>query len=92
MCRDLCLAENCFELDTNSRLVLDDLSHKIEQLELSEIDDLLILIPRCDDYDEEFLTIVTSWDEVRHFGRNKNLNFIPRSIGDLLKAKIKGGW
>ena len=92
MCRAVCRAENCFKLDTNSRVVLADLSHKTEQLELRQIDDLLTLIPLRDDYDEEFLSTVTSWDEVRHFGRDKNLNFIPRFMGDLLKAKIKGEW
>ena len=75
-----------------SRIYIDDLSHKTERLELGEIDDLIILVPQRDDYDEEFPTTVTSWDEVMHFGRNENLNFIPCSIGDLLKAKIRGEW
>ena len=75
-----------------SRVDMNDLSHKKEQPELGEIDDLIILVPQRDDYDEEFPTTVTSWDEVRHFGRDENLNFIPCSIGDLLKAKIRGEW
>ena len=62
MCRAVCRAENCFKLDTNSRVVLADLSHKTEQFELREINDQLTLIPRRDDYDEEFLSTVTSWD------------------------------
>ena len=45
-----------------SRVVLADLSHKTEQFELREINDQLTLIPRRDDYDEEFLSTVTSWD------------------------------
>ena len=30
---------------------------------------------------------MTGWDEVRHFGREENINFIPIAIGDLLRAK-----
>ena len=75
-----------------SRVDMDGLSHKTEQLALGEIDDLIILVPQRDDYDEEFPTTLTSWDEVRHFGSDENLNFIPCSIGDLLKAKIRGEW
>ena len=75
-----------------SRIDMDDLSPKTEQLELGEIDDLIILVPQRDDYDKEFLTTVNSWDEVRHFDRDENLNFVPCSIGDLLKAKIRGEW
>ena len=75
-----------------SRIDMDYLSHKTEQLELHQINDLIILVPKRDDYDEEFPTTVTSWDEVKNFGRDENLNFIPCSIGDLLKAKIRGEW
>ena len=69
---------------------MDNLSHKTEQLELGEIDDLIILVPQRDDYDEEFPTTVTSWDEVRYFGRDENIKFIPIAIGDALRAKTRG--
>ena len=71
---------------------IGDLSHRTEQLELCEIDDLIILIPQRNDYDDAFPTTVTSWDEMRHFGRDENINFLPIAIGDLLRAKIKGEW
>ena len=75
-----------------SRIDMDDLTHKTEQLELDEIDDLIILVPQRDDCDEEFSTTVTSWHEVKHFGRDENLTFIPCAIGDFLKARIRGEW
>ena len=79
---------NCERLLT--RIDLDDLSHKKAKLHLDAIEDLIVLVPQRDDYDEEFPTTVTSWDEVRHFGKEESINFIPCPIADLLKAKIKG--
>ena len=59
----------CFSLAAIKRLLnrldIDDLSHKTEQFKLGEIEDLIILIPQRDNYDEEFPTIVTS------FGKQK---------------------
>ena len=75
-----------------SRIDLDDLSHKTAKLHLDEIEELIVLVPQRDDYDEEFPTTVTSWDEVRHFGKVESINFIPIAIGDLLKAKTRGEW
>ena len=75
-----------------SRIDLDDLSHKTAKLHLDAIEDLIVLVPQRDDYDEEFPTTVTSWDEVRHFGKVESINFIPIAIGDLLKAKTRGEW
>ena len=75
-----------------SRIDLDKLSHCIAKLHLDEIEELIVLVPRRDDYDEEFPTTVTSWDEVRHFGKEEGVNFIPIAIGDLLKAKTRGEW
>nr|BDD45386.1 hypothetical protein 18 [Paracoccaceae bacterium] len=75
-----------------SRIDLDELSHCIAKLHLDEIEELIVLVPQRDDYDEEFPTTVTSWDEVRHFGKEEGVNFIPIAIGDLLKAKTRGEW
>ena len=75
-----------------SRVDLDELSHCIAKLHLDEIEELIVLVPQRDDYDEEFPTTVTSWDEVQHFGKEENINFIPVAIGDLLKAKTRGEW
>ncbi len=75
-----------------SRIDLDDLSHKTAKLYLSEIDDLIVLVPQRGDLDESFPTSVTGWDEVRHFGRVESINFIPVAIGDLLRAKTRGEW
>ena len=75
-----------------SRIDLDDLSHKTEQLQLEEINELIVLIPQRDDYDEEFPTSVVSWDDVRYFGRDEYINFIPVAIGDFLKSKLRGEW
>lgn len=75
-----------------SRIDLDALCHKTAKLHLDEIEELIVLVPQRDDYDEEFPTTVTSWDEVRHFGKAESINFIPVAIGDLLKAKIKSEW
>ena len=75
-----------------SRIDLDDLSHKTAKLHLDEIEELIVLVPQRDDYDEEFPTTVTSWDEVKHFGAVQHINFIPIPIGDLLKAKTRGEW
>ena len=75
-----------------SRIDLDDLSHKTAKLHLDAIEDLIVLVPQRDDYDEECPTTVTSWDEVRHFGKVESINFIPIAIGDLLKAKTRGEW
>ena len=75
-----------------SRIDLDELSHCIAKLHLDEIEELIVLVPQRDDYDEEFPTTVTSWDEVRHFGKVESINFIPIAIGDLLKAKTRGEW
>ena len=74
------------------RIDLDDLSHKTAKLHLDEIEELIVLVPQRDDYDEEFPTTVTSWDEVRNFGKVESINFIPIAIGDLLKAKTRGEW
>ena len=46
-----------------SRVEMDDLSNKTEQLKLGKIEALIILISEWDDYDEEFATTVTSCDE-----------------------------
>ena len=75
-----------------SRVDLDLLGHCVAKLHLDEIEELIVLIPQRDDYDEEFPTTVTSWDEVRHVGRVECVNFIPVAIHDLLKAKIRGEW
>ena len=75
-----------------SRIDLDLLGHCVAKLHLDEIEELIVLIPQRDDYDEEFPTTVTSWDEVRHVGRVEYVNFILVAIHDLLKAKIRGEW
>lgn len=75
-----------------SRINLDELGHKIDQLLLGEIDDLIVLVPQRSDYDEEFETVVSSWNEVQRFGRDEYINFIPCAIGELLRAKTKGEW
>ena len=75
-----------------SRIDLDELSHCIAKLHLDEIEELIALVPQRGDFDKEFPTTVTSWDEVKHFGAVEHLNFIPIPIGDLLKAKTRGEW
>jgi len=75
-----------------SRIDLDELSHCIAKLHLDEIEELIVLVPQRDDYDEEFPTTVTSWDEVRYFGKVEGVNFIPIPIADLLRAKCRGEW
>ena len=75
-----------------SRVDLDLLGHCVAKLHLDEIEELIVLIPQRGDFDEEFQTTVTSWDEVRHFGWVECVNFIPVAIHDLLKAKIRGEW
>ena len=59
---------------------------------MEEIEELIVLVVQRDDYDEEFPTTLTSWDEVRHFGQVESINFVPVAIGDLLKAKTRGEW
>ena len=75
-----------------SRIDLDALAHCIAKLHLDEIEELIVLVPQRGDFDKEFPTTVTSWDEVKHFGAVEHLNFIPIPIGDLLKAKTRGEW
>jgi hypothetical protein len=55
-------------------------------------EELIFLVPQRDDCDEEFPTTVTTWDEVRHFGKAESINFIPVAIGDLFRAKTRGEW
>ena len=74
------------------RLDLDELSHCIAKLHLDEIEELIVLVPQRGDFDKEFPTTVTSWDEVRHFGKVESLNFIPVALGDLFRAKTRGEW
>ena len=73
-----------------SRIDLDELSHCIAKLHLDEIEELIVLVPQRGDFDKEFPTTVTSWDEVKHFGAVEHLNFIPIPMGELLKAKTRG--
>ena len=75
-----------------SRVDLDLLGHCAAKLHLDEIEELIVLVPQRDDYDEEFPTTVTSWDEVRYFGKVEGVNFIPIPIADLLRAKCRGEW
>ena len=75
-----------------TRVDLDELSHCIAKLHLDEIEELIVLIPQRGDFDEEFPTTVTSWDQVRHFGKEESINFIPIAIADLLKGKFRGEW
>ena len=75
-----------------SRVDLDLLGHCVAKLLLDEIEELIVLVPQRGDFDEEFPTIVTSWDEVRHFGKEESINFIPIAIADLLKGKFRGEW
>ena len=71
---------------------LTDPSHCKAKLQLDEIEELIVLVPQRDDNDEEFPTTVTKWDEVRIFGKEESINFIPIPIDDLLKAKTRGEW
>ena len=71
-----------------SRIYLDDLSPVTTKLHLDEIDDLIVLFPQRDDYDEVFPTTVTSCDEVRHFSKVKSTDFIPVAISDLLWRRL----
>ena len=75
-----------------SRVDLDLLGHCVAKLLLDEIEELIVLVPQRGDFDEEFPTTVTSWDEVRHFGKEESINFIPIAIADLLKGKFRGEW
>ena len=68
---------------------LDELSYKFAKLYLCEIDDLIVLFSQRGDYDEEFETVVASWDEVRFFGKVESIDFIPCCIGDLVRAKTR---
>lgn len=64
-----------------SRVDLDGLSHNTAKLHLDEIYDLVVLVPQHEDLDESFPTRVISWAEVRHFGKDKRINFIPIANG-----------
>ena len=75
-----------------NRVDLDELSHCIAKLHSDEIEELIVLIPQRGDFDEEFPTTVTIWDQVRHFGKEESINFIPIAIADLLKGKFRGEW
>ena len=75
-----------------SRIDLDELGHCAAKLHLDEIEELIVLVPQRDDFDEDFPTTVTSWDEVRHFGEEECVNFIPIPIADLLRGKLQGHW
>jgi len=75
-----------------SRIDLAELSHCIAKLHLDEIEELIVLVPQRGDFDKEFPTTVTSWDQVRHFGKEESINFIPIAIADLLKGKFRVKW
>jgi len=75
-----------------SRIDLDLLGHCIAKLHLDEIEELIVLVPQRDDFDEEFPTSVTSWTEAFQYAQNENINFIPIPLHDLLRGKLQGHW
>ena len=75
-----------------SPIDLDELSHGAAKLNLDKTENLIVLVPHRDAYDEKFQTTVTSWENVRHFGKVESINFTPVKIDELLKSKTHGQW
>jgi hypothetical protein len=63
-----------------SRIDLDDLSHKTEQLQLEEINELIVLIPQRDDYDEELENITNKIDILHNFYRHLSVDIYITNI------------
>ena len=75
-----------------ARIDLDHLSDMIDRLEIGEINELIVLVPQQNDLDHGIPTAVSSWNEVIHYAQEESINFIPCTVGELLKAKMKGEW
>lgn len=63
-----------------SRIDLDDLSHKTEQLQLEEINEFIVLIPQRDDYDEKLENITNKIDILHNFYRHLGIDIYITNI------------
>ena len=64
-------------------VVLDDFTTGVT-------DKLIICVPQRTDLDEEFSTVVTSWQDFVAFAETDCVNAIPLDLSDTVRAKLEG--
>ena len=76
--------------DLTKRLNTEVLSAVIDDFCAGAVDKLIICVPQRSDLDEEFPTVVTSWQDFVAFADASCANAIPLDLSDTISAKLEG--
>ena len=77
-------------VDLTKRLDFEVLSAVLDDFCAGAADELIICVPQHADLDEEFPTVVTSWQDFVTFSQAECVNSIPLNLTDILRAKLAG--
>ena len=72
------------------RINLEVLSVVLDEFTAGVTDKLIICVPQRTDLDEEFSTVVTSWQDFVAFAETDCVNAIPLDLSDTIRAKLEG--
>ena len=76
--------------DLVKRINLEVLSVVLDDFTAGVTDKLIICVPQRADLDEEFPTVVTSWQDFVAFAAAGCANAIPLDLSDTVRAKLAG--
>ena len=76
--------------DLTKRLNLEVLSAVLDDFCAGAVDRLIICVPQRTDLDEEFSTVVTSWQDFVAFADDGCVNALPLDLSDTIRAKLEG--
>ena len=76
--------------DLVKRINLEVLSVVLDEFTAGVTDKLIICVPQRTDLDEEFPTVVTSWQDFVAFAELDSVNAVPLDLSDTIRAKIDG--
>ena len=76
--------------DLVKRINLEVLSVVLDDFTAGVTDKLIICVPQRTDLDEEFPTVVTSWQDFVAFAETDYVSAIPIDLSDRIPAKLEG--
>ena len=76
--------------DLVKRINLEVLSVVLDKFTAGVTDKLIICVPQRTDLDEEFPTVVTSWQDFVAFAETDYVSAIPVDLSDRIRAKLEG--
>jgi hypothetical protein len=76
--------------DLVKRINLEVLGVVLDDFTTGVTDKLIICVPQLTDLDEEFSTVVTSWQDFVAFAETDCVNAIPLDLSDTVRAKLEG--